>query len=154
MSYPGTHPIPPHTGTPRPAPPAAVPPLRAQLDRDGGPGVLPDYVVLPRVLAEQMPEPWQHQLGQLLAYLHEHTGQAPWPWYRVLPCRLVPVADCDDRQLAEVGVNLDLDQDGKPIYTDLHTGEPIAEPEQRRVLVHHPVDPLLQRPATHPGRPR
>lgn len=121
-------PIPRHAG-----PPASGTPLRDYLNR-GGPGIQDAYAVLPRLLAEAMPLPWQYALVQILAEFHQAHGHLSWPEYRVVPSRRERLVDLDEDQLAEVGCIMEIDADGTVVYRE-RNGKLIADPETTEVLV-------------------
>lgn len=104
------------------------------------------YAVLPIRLMDQMPPQWQNAMTALLEQLHQQFRGAPWPErYRVEAAEFRPVAECDERQLAAVGIEADYDDDDPEgeelIYRD-KGGETISDPYTRRILV--PIsDPLL-----------
>lgn len=125
----------------RQQPPVSATPLRDYLTAQPLPGVTPDYVVVPRVLAENMPLPWQQQAAHLIEQLHHDHAQAPWPLYRVDPSRRAALTACDEHQLTEVGASVELDDQGELVYRDARTGQLITDPEARLVLVPCP-DPL------------
>jgi hypothetical protein len=128
--------------SPRPGPVASTTPLRDHLAQPGLPGVLEDYLVLPRVLAEAMPLAWQTQLATLLAELHHAYRGAPWPGYAVAALLPVPLTGCNEEQLAAVDVQADLDDDGAQLtYRDRRTGAVIEHPDTQTVLV-KVADPL------------
>ncbi|AUS77969.1 hypothetical protein C1701_05810 [Actinoalloteichus sp. AHMU CJ021] len=135
-----------------PSPPASSSPLRdylASTQARANTGVDPAYAVLPRVLVESMPLPWQQQMVHLLAEFHQATGHRPWPLYRVVPSRSERLVDLDEEQLAEIGALVEIDAVGEIVYRE-RNGRRIEEPEQQQVLVACP-DPLTSgRPA--PGR--
>lgn len=142
----------------RPTAPAAsaATPLRDFLSSVRN-GVDPGYVVLPRSLAESMPQTWQQHMAQLLYELQQAYGHLPWPVYRVVPSRPERLSDLDEEQLAEVGCLVEIDTDGELRYRD-REGRVIEDPEQQEVLVSC-VDPIPRvrgntrpAPAWPPGR--
>jgi hypothetical protein len=114
-------------------PPATSTPLRDFLKR-GGPGVQEAYAVMPRLLAESMPLPWQNALVQILAEFQQAHGHLNWPEYRVVPSRRERLVDLDEDQLAEVGCIMEIDADGTVVYRE-RNGKVIANPETTEVLV-------------------
>ena len=82
--------------------PGSTTPLRDYLD-GGVPGTTPEYVVVPRSLAQSMPLRWQQQFTGLLAELHDAFAHLPWPEYRVVPSRWERLSDLDEEQLAAAG---------------------------------------------------
>ncbi len=122
-------PIPRHVGPP----PASSTPLRDFL-KQGGPAIQDAYLVLPRMLAESMPLPWQNALVQILAEFQQAHGQLSWPEYRVVPSRRERLVDLDEEQLAEVGCIMEIDADGTVVYRE-RSGKVIPNPESTEVLV-------------------
>lgn len=123
-----------HDPIPRPSgPPASSTPVRDYMAA-GAPGVSPDYVVVPRALAEAMPLPWQQHFTHLLAEFHRTYGHLKWPIYRVVPSRYEKLTDLDEDQLAEVGAIMEIDSDGSLVYRD-RSGRKIENAEDRTVLV-------------------
>jgi len=123
-----------HDPIPRPSgPPASSTPVRDYMAA-GAPGVSPDYVVVPRALAEAMPLPWQQHFTHLLAEFHRTYGHLSWPVYRVVPSRYEKLVDLDEDQLAEVGAIMEIDSDGSLVYRD-RSGRKIENAEDRTVLV-------------------
>jgi len=120
--------IPGHSGRP-----ASSTPLRDYL-HTARHGVDPDYVVIPRSLAESMPLPWQHQAVRSLAELHAAFAHLSWPVYQVVPSRYERLVDLDEEQLAEVGCLMEIDTDGEVVYR-YRDGKRVDEPEQTTVLV-------------------
>lgn len=90
--------------------------------------------MLPRLLAESMPLPWQHALVQIIAEFHQAHGHLSWPEYRVVPSRRERLVDLDEEQLAEVGCIMEIDADGAVVYRE-RSGKVIANPESTEVLV-------------------
>ncbi|WP_312858213.1 hypothetical protein [Pseudonocardia pini] len=126
---------------PAPAPrPRSTTPLADYLDRPA-PGAGPEYLVVPRSLAEAMPLRWQQVFAGLLADLHEAYGHLDWPDYRVVPSRWELLRDLDEQQLAAAGYVADLDPDGALEYRDASGA---AVPESQRALA--PVADPLPRP--------
>jgi len=123
--------------------PRSTTPLADYLDRPA-PGSGPDYVVVPRSLAEAMPLRWQQVFAGLLADLHDAYGHLRWPDYRVVPSRWEVLADLDEEQLASAGYVAELDSSGGLEYRDA-TGAPVGDPRVHRVLA--PVED----PLPHPG---
>jgi hypothetical protein len=122
-------PIPRHVGPP----PASGTPLRDFL-KQGGPGIQDTYLVLPRMLAESMPLPWQNALVQIIAEFQQAHGKLSWPEYRVVPSRRERLTDLDEEQLAEVGCIMEIDADGTVVYRE-RSGKVIPNPESTEVLV-------------------
>jgi hypothetical protein len=120
--------------------PISATPLSGLLTR-GGPGILPQYVVLPRALIEDMPLPWQNAMVQILEELHQATQHLPWPAYRVVPSRRERLVNLDEDQLAEVGCLVEIDTDGEVVYRE-RNGKRIADPESTEVLVSC-LDPIF-----------
>lgn len=127
---------------PRPTgPPASTTPLGDYFAADRQ-GVDPAYAVLPRVLAESMPLPWQQQMRHLLSEFHQAFGYLQWPIYRVVPSRYERLADLDDDQLAEVGCTVEVGDSGELEYR-LRDGRRVDDPENHHVLVSC-LDPVSQ----------
>lgn len=124
-------------------PPASSTPLADALAA-GGPGVTDGYVVVPRVLAENMPLPWQQRFVQLIGEFADVYGGMSWPQYRVLPSRRERLVDLDEEQLAEVGYVVELDAEGALVYRE-RNGRKVADPENTVVLVTC-LDPVTRRP--------
>lgn len=123
---------------PAPAPrPRSTTPLADYLDRPA-PGSGPEYLVVPRSLAEAMPLRWQQAFAAMLADLHDAYGHLDWPDYRVVPSRWELVQDLDEQQLAAAGFVADLDAQGGLEYRRAN-GEVAGADE--RVLAPVP-DPL------------
>ncbi|RZS44153.1 hypothetical protein EV193_10127 [Herbihabitans rhizosphaerae] len=119
---------------PRPGgPPTSSRPIADYLAGEH-PGTTPDYVVLPKSLADGMPLPWQNQMTQLLAEFHQAFAHLSWPVYRVVPSRYERLVDLDEEQLAEVGCIVEIDTDGELVYRD-RAGRRIEDPEHTEVLV-------------------
>jgi len=139
------------------AKPASSTPLRDYL-ANVSQGVSPEYVVLPRSLAESMPLPWQQQFRNLLAEFHHAYGQLPWPLYRVLPSRTEALVNLDDQQLEAEGYRIELDNNGEVVYRD-SDGRRIDNPEETMVLVTC-LDPIPKQqasnasPADQQGQPQ
>jgi hypothetical protein len=108
-------------------------------------GVDEGYVVLPRVLAEQMPLRWQQQMAQLIGELHQTYANLPWPVYRVVPSRVERLVDLDENQLAEAGYLLEIDSSGELVYRD-RDDTVVSDPQSRKVLVAC-LDPIPRCPA-------
>lgn len=126
----GPNQIPRHDG-----PPASSKPLADYLDSGELPGVDKNgYAVLPRSLAESMPLPWQQQMTALLADFHNAFGHLQWPVYQVVPSRTERLVDLDEEQLAEIGMVVELDQDGELVYRE-RGGRRVENPEHTTVLV-------------------
>ncbi|GAA1879560.1 hypothetical protein GCM10009836_71160 [Pseudonocardia ailaonensis] len=135
----------PNRSTPR-----STTPLADYLDRPA-PGAGPDYLVVPRSLAEAMPLRWQQVFAGLLTDLHEAYGHLRWPDYRVVPSRWEVLVDLDEEQLAAAGYVAELDPEGGLEYRDAE-GSPVADPRTHRVLA--PVEDPLPRPGDEvPDRP-
>ncbi|MCW0213541.1 MAG: hypothetical protein OJJ54_09285 [Pseudonocardia sp.] len=134
--------------TPAPRRPASTTPLADYLDRPA-PGAGPDYLVVPRSLAESMPLRWQQVFAGMLADLHDAYGHLQWPDYRVVPSRWELLADLDEEQLAAAGYVADLDRSGELEYRDA-SGAPV--PNDHRVLA--PVDDPLPAPSEGRVEPR
>ncbi|MCF7552066.1 MULTISPECIES: hypothetical protein [Pseudonocardia] len=117
--------------------PRSTTPLADYLDRPV-PGAGPDYLVVPRSLAEAMPLRWQQVFAGLLADLHDAYGHLDWPDYRVVPSRWELLADLDEEQLAAAGYVADLTADGTLEYRDA-AGRPA--PDSQRALA--PVEETL-----------
>lgn len=133
---------------PRPTgPPASSTPLSDYLAAAEH-GVDSGYAVLPRSLAESMPLPWQQQMRNLLAELHQAYGYLQWPTYRVVPARYERVADLDEDQLAEIGCTVEVGDDGELEYR-MRDGHRIESPDTYQVLVSC-LDPI---PRHDPGGP-
>jgi hypothetical protein len=128
--------------------PRSTTPLADYLDRPV-PGAGPDYLVVPRALAQAMPLRWQQVFAGLLTDLHDAYGHLDWPDYRVVPSRWEVLGDLDEQQLAAAGVVADLGPDGELEYRD-GTGEPIAP--DHRVLA--PVEDPLPAPGDDVPPPR
>jgi hypothetical protein len=124
--------------------PASATPLRDHLEQ-ATLGVDESYVVLPRVLAEQMPLPWQQQMAQLIGELHQTYANLPWPIYRVVPSRIERLVDLDENQLAEAGYLLEIDSSGELVYRD-RDDVVVSDPQSRKVLVSC-LDPIPRCPA-------
>ncbi|HEY1970595.1 MAG TPA: hypothetical protein VGH89_21760 [Pseudonocardia sp.] len=111
------------------------------------PGASPDYLVVPRALAQSMPLRWQQELIGLLADLHDAYRHLNWPEYRVVPSRQEVLTNLDEQQLAATGYIADLDAGGELVYLDADE-RPVERPDTRLVLA--PIsDPI---PAASAGR--
>ncbi|HEV7471226.1 MAG: hypothetical protein QOJ30_6043 [Pseudonocardiales bacterium] len=135
---------------PLPRTPASTTPLADYLDRPA-PGAGPDYLVVPRSLAESMPLRWQQVFAGMLADLHDAYGHLRWPDYRVVPSRWELLTDLDEEQLAAAGYIADLDAAGELEYRDA-SGTPVPDPRQHRVLA--PVEDPLPAPSEGRVEPR
>ena len=82
---------------PEPPVPASTTPVRDYLDRSA-PGATPEFLVVPRSLAQSMPLRWQQVFVGLLADLHDAYGDLPWPEYAVVPSRWELLTDLDETQ--------------------------------------------------------
>ncbi|MER7015846.1 hypothetical protein ABT324_30800 [Saccharopolyspora sp. NPDC000359] len=141
MTHPTSMPVPGHQG-----PPASAAPLRQLFSQNpAGVSVDGNYVVLPAILLERMPLPFQQQLATALAAL-QTEGQQRWPIYKVTPQRYLAVSELFDSKLAEAGIYTDLGDDGELVHRWRSTGEIIEHPDQEQVLVSCP-DPLQDSPA-------
>ena len=123
--------------------PVSASPLRDHLEL-ATLGVDDGYVVLPRLLAEEMPLPWQQQMAYLIDELHKTHGQLPWPVYRVVPSRVERLVDLDEAQLAEAGYLLEIDSNGELVYRDRNDAV-VPNPQTTEVLVSC-LDPMRDRP--------
>jgi hypothetical protein len=108
-------------------------------------GATPDFLVVPRSLAQSMPLRWQQVFVGLLADLHDAYGDLTWPEYNVIPSRWERLADLDEEQLAAVGLHAELGPEGELEFFDA-TENPA--PADKRVLA--PVDDPL--PPAKAGR--
>lgn len=134
---------------PRPTgPPASSTPLRDHLATTAL-GVSERYVVLPRSLAEAMPLPWQQQMANLVAELHQTYGDLAWPQYQVVPSRIERLVDLDEGQLAEAGYVLEIDAHGELVYHD-RDGAVVHDPHSHEVLVSC-LDPIPRHPPPPAG---
>jgi hypothetical protein len=115
------------------------------------PGATDDHLVIPRSLAQSMPQRWQQVFVGLLADLHDTYAGLPWPDYRVVPSRWERLVDLDEEQLDAAGYVADLDADGALEYRDA-ADRPVDEPEHHRVLT--PVDDPLPRASAGRVEPR
>ncbi len=130
----------------RPAgPPASSTPISDYL-ANARLGVDPNYVTVPRGLAESMPLAWQQQFVNLMAEFHQTFAHLPWPVYRVVPSRRERLVDLDEEQLAEVGCMVEIDANGELVYRE-RNGRRIDAPQDKQVLVSC-LDPL---PKQGPG---
>lgn len=107
---------------------------RTALDTSG------QYAVLPIAAVERLLPYQQHQLAELVTAVQCVPG--PWPTYRVQPLRPAPVAELGPDQLAQAGIDTELDEQGQLSYRERATGSPITALEQYSVLVPAP-DPLF-----------
>jgi len=130
--------------------PGSTTPLRDYLD-GGVPGTTPEYVVVPRSLAQSMPLRWQQQFTGLLAELHDAFAHLPWPENRVVPSRWARLRDLAEEPLAAAGYIAELSSDGELEYRD-SSGERVADPSALRVLA--PVDDPLPKVADGRVEPR
>jgi hypothetical protein len=121
-------------------PPASATPVHDYLAGGSHPGVVSDYVVLPRALIEEMPLLWQQAITQVLAEFHQAYGHLDWPEYRVVPSRRERLVNLDEDQLAEAGYLVEIDVDGEVVYRE-RSGKRIENPEETEVLVSCP-DPI------------
>jgi hypothetical protein len=135
---------------PEPGVPASTTPVHDYLE-SGAPGATPDFLVVPRSLAQSMPLRWQQVFTGLLADLHDAYGHLPWPEYAVVPSRWEALADLDEEQLGAAGYVADLGPDGGLEYRD-RDGALVADPEHHRVLA--PVRDPLPRASTGRVEPR
>jgi hypothetical protein len=126
--------------------PASTTPVQDYLDRPA-PGASPEYLVVPRSLAQSMPLRWQQVFVGLLDDLHDAYGHLTWPEYQVVPSRWELLVDLDEEQLAAVGYHTDLGPEGELEYRD-DAENVVADPEHHRVLA--PVDDAL--PPVSAGR--
>lgn len=112
-----------------------------------GPGVSPDsaFLVLPRMLLEQLPPAVQHQLTQAMQQAHQYMAAADWPEYRVVPSRWEPITGLDDQQLREAGLVAELDPTGTLVYRELASGRQLT-PEQTTANVLIPTSDARPRP--------
>ena len=115
------------------------------------PGASPDYLVVPRSLAQSMPLRWQQVFVGLLADLHDAYGHLEWPQYQVIPSRYELLADMDEGQLAAAGYVADVDEDGQLVIRDGHE-RPVIHPHSVGALV--PVDDPIPGPDTGRVDPR
>lgn len=129
MTHPNQPPGPPHFDPPPPGNPVpAAPPQQypAAQQQPGPPGTSGNvaayfrtarpteaggYAVLPMALMQRMDPLWQERMVGLLDQLHYQHNAAPWPRYRVHATERRPIAECDERQLAEAGIAADLPDD-------------------------------------------
>ena len=126
--------------------PASTTPVQDYLDRRT-PGATPDFLVVPRSLAQSMPLRWQQVFVGLLADLHDAYADLSWPDYEVVPSRWELLVDLDEEQLAAAGFHADLGPDGELEYRDAAENL-LPDPERHRVLA--PVDDPL--PPVSAGR--
>lgn len=125
----------PPAGSSQPSPTL---PVSQYLDQYQPPGLSPDggYVVLPRLLLDQLPPALQQQATQMLSRIHELMAAAEWPVYRVVPSRWDPINELDDAQLRSAGIIAELDARGDLVYRELATGRQLDDSEAcNRVLV-------------------
>lgn len=119
-----------------------------------GPGVSPEgaYVVLPRMLLEQLPLAVQHQVIQAVQQAHHYMAAADWPEHRVVPSRWEPITGLDDQQLREAGLVAELDPAGTLVYRELASGRQLS-PEQTADNVLVPTTESRPRPHPSPHHP-
>ena len=148
MQHPFPGSIPAHSG-----PPASADPI-ADLVRHGPPGLTADarYLVIPVGLLTEMDVASQQRFATELDQYARRYGGHRWPAYRVTPTVRRQLADCDEQQLAEVGVLGEHAPDGSGmVYRDRQTLQPL--PPEQEVAVSC-ADPLLSSPPqAPPARP-
>lgn len=147
MQHPFPRNIPAHSG-----PPASADPI-ADLVRHGPPGLTTDahYLVLPVPLLTEMDVPFQQRFAtELDQYARRYAGHH-WPTYRVTPTVRRQLADCDEQQLAELGILGEHAPDGSGVvYRDRQTLQPL--PPEQEVAVSC-ADPLLTSAPAAPPPP-
>lgn len=111
------------------------------------PGATPDYLVIPRSLAQSMPLGWQKHLVGLLDDLHDAYRNLEWPQYQVMAAREELLTDLDEEQLAATGFIADIDTEGELVYRDL-SEQPVPDAHTVRVLAPI-IDPI---PPAEAGR--
>lgn len=133
----------------RTTPPRSTTPVADYLDTATRPGVSVDgrYVVLPRVVLEQLPLPLQQKVTQLLAEVHHVLARVPWPQgYRVGALQWRPVEEMVESELRELGVVAELNTDGDLVHRDENGRRLTASDLEKPSPVSCP-DPLYQQPA-------
>jgi hypothetical protein len=111
-------------------------PVAEYLD-SGRPGMSMDsrYLVLPRIVLEQLPRTLQRELVQAVTRIHEMSHALPWPQaYRVEAIRRRSLQRLDETELRELGVTAELDWNGDLIYRDNVTGRPLSTAELDRTI--------------------
>jgi hypothetical protein len=111
-------------------------PVAVYLD-SGRPGISADrrYLVLPRIVLEQLPQALQNELVQVVTRIHEMSRALPWPQaYRVEAIRCRPLRGLDETGLRELGVTAELDWNGDLIYRDNVTGRQLTIAELDRTI--------------------
>jgi hypothetical protein len=111
-------------------------PVAEYLD-SGRPGMSMDsrYLVLPRIVLEQLPRSLQGEFVQVVTRIHEMSRVLPWPQaYRVEAIRCRSLQGLDETGLRELGVTAELDWNGDLIYRDNATGRPLSTAELDRTI--------------------
>ena len=111
-------------------------PVAEYLD-SGRPGMSVDnrYLVLPRIVLEQLPRALQSELVQVVARIHKMTSTLPWPQaYRVEATQCQSLTGLDETGLKELGVTAELDWNGDLIHRDNATGRPLSTTELDRTI--------------------
>jgi hypothetical protein len=106
-------------------------------------GISPDgrYVVLPRVVLEQLPLPLQNRLAAVLAEVHQHLPEQT-PIYRVYPAVWKQISSLAPEELREAGLEAELGADGEVVYRSATTGQPLTEQDIQQHVMTTVHDPL------------
>lgn len=127
--------------------PASATPVANYLSQPR-PGLTVDgrYLVLPRIILENLPLPVQHQVATMLNTIHTLTTTPPvparWPaGYRVNAVVWRPVGEMVEGELREVGVIAELDTEGELVHRD-KSGKQLTHDELSRQAPVSSPDPL------------
>jgi hypothetical protein len=103
----------------------------------GRPGMSADgrYLVLPRIVLEELSRELQGELVGVMTRIHEVSRALPWPQaYRVEAIRCRSLQGLDETGLREIGVTAELDWNGDLIYRDSATGRLFSTTELDRTI--------------------
>jgi hypothetical protein len=117
----------------------------AEYLESGRPGMSVDnrYLVLPRIVLEQLPRALQSELVQVVTRIHEMSRALPWPQaYRVEAAHCQSLKGLDETGLQQLGVTAELDWNGDLIHRDTATGRPLSTTELDRTIQHSCPDQL------------
>jgi hypothetical protein len=125
--------------------PQSTGPINAYLTSAAPPGVSLDerYLVLPRIVLENLPTEVQHDLAHLLQRVHDLACDLPWPQsYRVDAVRTTSLKALDETGLRQLGVTADLDWNGDLVHREETTGRMLTPAETTRPIAEPYPDPL------------